>query len=166
MSLRSSQLDDCFVTVLENIHAFSPVGARQVAKYDDLIEEAAGELDRVENQLHGATQQLLDLQGNLTHLMQQTQSAEKTKHRVGSPLLYRYIVIKMIYNVIMLYHILSYHIRIVHLSGLCFYYYEKYCQCVSIMAIVIISVVEAAGCMHLGSGSRLYPNIYFTCIWV
>lgn len=116
MSLRSSQahshtlcLDDCFVTVLEYIHAFSPAGARQVAKYDDLIEEAAGELDRVESQLHGATQQLLDLQGNLTHLVQQTQSAEKTKHRVGSPLLYRYIVIKMIYNVIMLYHtIISY----------------------------------------------------------
>ena len=106
MSLRSSQthshtlfLDVCFFTVLEYIHAFPPAGACQVAKYDDLIEEAAGELDRVENQLHGATQQLLDLQGNLTHLVQQTQSAEKTKHRVGSPLLYRYIVI-MLYHTI------------------------------------------------------------------
>lgn len=66
--------------VLHVIHVAA--GASQVAKYDDLIEEASGELDRVEAQLHSATQQLLDLQGNVSQLTQQTQAAERTKQKV------------------------------------------------------------------------------------
>lgn len=61
----------------------SCAGASQVAKYDDLIEEASGELDRVEGQLHSATQQLLDLQGKLSQLAQEAHAADKTKLRVS-----------------------------------------------------------------------------------
>lgn len=68
--------------VLYAIHVAA--GASQVAKYDDLIEEASGELDRVEAQLHGATQQLLDLQGSVSQLTQQTQAAERSKQKVCS----------------------------------------------------------------------------------
>ena len=53
-----------------------------MAKYDDLIEEASGELDRVEGQLYSATQQLLDLQGRLSQLTQEAHAADKTKLRV------------------------------------------------------------------------------------
>ena len=53
-----------------------------MAKYDDLIEEASGELDRQEAQLHSATQQLLDLQGRVSHLSQQTHAAERAKQKV------------------------------------------------------------------------------------
>lgn len=53
-----------------------------MAKYDDLIEEASGELDRVEGQLYSATQQLLDLQGKLSQLAQESHVAEKTQKRV------------------------------------------------------------------------------------
>lgn len=53
-----------------------------MAKYDDLIEEAAGELDRVEGQLYSATQQLLDLQGELSQLTREGHAADKTKLRV------------------------------------------------------------------------------------
>ncbi|DBA97880.1 TPA: hypothetical protein ACH3X3_012736 [Trebouxia sp. C0006] len=52
--------------------------ASQVAKYDDLIEEASGELEQVESEVHGATQQLLDLQGRVRQLAHHTQAAEKT----------------------------------------------------------------------------------------
>ncbi|DBB07098.1 TPA: hypothetical protein ACH3X1_011679 [Trebouxia sp. C0004] len=55
-----------------------PASASQVAKYDDLIEEASGELERVEGELHSATQQLLDLQGRVSQLAHHTQAAEKT----------------------------------------------------------------------------------------
>lgn len=60
----------------------SCAGASQVAKYDDLIEEASGELDQVEGQLYSATQQLLDLQGRLSQLTQEAHAADKTKLRV------------------------------------------------------------------------------------
>lgn len=53
-----------------------------MAKYDDLIEEASWEFDRVEGQLHSATQQLLDLQGELSQLTQEAHAADKTKLRV------------------------------------------------------------------------------------
>ena len=53
-----------------------------MAKYDDLVEEASGELDRVEGQLYSATQQLLDLQGKLSQLTQEAHAADKTKLRV------------------------------------------------------------------------------------
>ncbi len=53
-----------------------------MAKYDDLIEEASGELDQVEGQLHSATQQLLDLQGRVSQLAHHTQAAEKTLQKV------------------------------------------------------------------------------------
>lgn len=53
-----------------------------MAKYDDLIEEASGELDRVEGQLYSATQQLLDLQGQLSQLSQESHVADKTMQRV------------------------------------------------------------------------------------
>ena len=62
--------------------ATSFTGASQVAKYDDLIEEASGELDRVEGQLCSATQQLLDLQGRLSQLAQESHVADKTRLRV------------------------------------------------------------------------------------
>ncbi|KAL0018930.1 hypothetical protein WJX79_001773 [Trebouxia sp. C0005] len=55
-----------------------PASASQVAKYDDLIEEASGELERVEGEVHSATQQLLDLQGHVSQLAHHTQAAEKT----------------------------------------------------------------------------------------
>lgn len=57
-------------------------GASQVAKYDDLIEEASGELEQVESEVHGATQQLLDLQGRVRQLAHHTQAAEKTLQKV------------------------------------------------------------------------------------
>ena len=53
-----------------------------MAKYDDLIEEASGELDRVETQLYSATQELLDLQGKLSQLSQESYAAEKSMLRV------------------------------------------------------------------------------------
>lgn len=53
-----------------------------MAKYDDLIEEASGELDRVEAELYSATQQLLDLQGELSQLTQESYAAEKTMIQV------------------------------------------------------------------------------------
>jgi len=53
-----------------------------VAKYDDLIEEASGELERVEGEVHSATQQLLDLQGQVSQLAHHTQAAEKTLQKV------------------------------------------------------------------------------------
>ena len=53
-----------------------------MAKYDDLIEEASGELDRVEAELYSATQQLLDLQGELSQLTQESYAAEKTMRQV------------------------------------------------------------------------------------
>lgn len=53
-----------------------------MAKYDDLIEEASGELDRVEAELYSATQQLLDLQGKLRQLTQEGSAAEKSMLKV------------------------------------------------------------------------------------
>ena len=53
-----------------------------MAKYDDLIEEASGELERVEGEVHSATQQLLDLQGRGSQLAHHTQAAEKTLQKV------------------------------------------------------------------------------------
>ncbi len=53
-----------------------------MAKYDDLIEEASGELEGVEGEVHSATQQLLDLQGRVSQLAHHTQAAEKTLHKV------------------------------------------------------------------------------------
>lgn len=53
-----------------------------MAKYDDLIEEASGELERVEGEVHSATQQLLDLQGHASQLAHHTQAAEKTLQKV------------------------------------------------------------------------------------
>ena len=53
-----------------------------MAKYDDLIEEASGELDRVEGQLYSATQQLLDLQGKLSQLSQESHVADKSMQKV------------------------------------------------------------------------------------
>lgn len=53
-----------------------------MAKYDDLIEEASGELERVEGEVHSATQQLLDLQGHVSQLAHHTQAAEKTLQKV------------------------------------------------------------------------------------
>ena len=53
-----------------------------MAKYDDLVEEASGELDRVETQLDSATQELLDQQGRLSQLTQESYAAEKSMLRV------------------------------------------------------------------------------------
>ena len=57
-------------------------GAGQVARYDDLIEEAAGELERVERQVDAASQQLLDLQANMTQLARHTQHTDRTNLQV------------------------------------------------------------------------------------
>ena len=57
-------------------------GAHQVARYDDLIDEASGELERVEAQLQDATQQLLTLQAQLSQLSQDRHHAVKLKAQV------------------------------------------------------------------------------------
>ena len=53
-----------------------------MAKYDDLIDEASGELDRVEGQLHRAVQQLLDAQGDLSRAANDALSAARDKKKV------------------------------------------------------------------------------------
>ncbi len=53
-----------------------------MAKYDDLIEEASGELEAVEGEVHSATQQLLDLQGRVSQLAYHTQAAQKALQKV------------------------------------------------------------------------------------
>ena len=53
-----------------------------MAKYDDLIDEASGELDRVEGQLHRAVQQLLDAQAQLSRATHDALSAERDKQKV------------------------------------------------------------------------------------
>ena len=53
-----------------------------MARYDDLIDEASGELDRVEGQLQVATQQLLTLQAQLSQLSQDRHHALKQKAQV------------------------------------------------------------------------------------
>ena len=55
-----------------------------MARYDDLIEEAAGELERVESELEAAIEQLLDLQSSLSQLRQESYAADKSRHRVQS----------------------------------------------------------------------------------
>ena len=58
-------------------------GANQVAKYDDLIDEASGELDRVEAQLHLATQELLSIQGDVSKLSLAACAATKRNQQVS-----------------------------------------------------------------------------------
>lgn len=62
-----------------------------MAKYDDLIEEASAELDRVESQLQDATQQLLSTQGEVRKLTQDARHASKHQGQVCC-CAYRYLL--------------------------------------------------------------------------
>ena len=59
--------------------SFVPAGAGQVAKFEDLIEEASAELDRVEAQLQTASQEKVVLQSGNAQLMTQTQESAAVK---------------------------------------------------------------------------------------
>lgn len=50
--------------------------------WDDVIEEAAGELAEVEGQLHTASQQLLDLRSAIAQLSADAQKASAAKDQV------------------------------------------------------------------------------------
>ena len=56
-----------------------PAGAGQVAKFEDLIEEASAELDRVEAQLQTASQEKVVLQNGNAQLMGQAQESAAVK---------------------------------------------------------------------------------------
>ena len=56
-----------------------PAGAGQVAKFEDLIEEASAELDRVEAQLQTASQEKVVLQNGNAQLMRQAQESAAVK---------------------------------------------------------------------------------------
>ena len=59
--------------------SFVPAGAGQVAKFEDLIEEASAELDRVEGQLRTASQEKVVLQNGNAQLMRQAQESAAVK---------------------------------------------------------------------------------------
>lgn len=59
--------------------SFVPAGAGQVAKFEDLIEEASAELDRVEAQLQTASQEKVVLQSGNAQLMRQAQESAAVK---------------------------------------------------------------------------------------
>ena len=59
--------------------SFAPAGAGQVAKFEDLIEEASAELDRVEAQLQTASQEKVVLQTGNAQLMRQAQESAAVK---------------------------------------------------------------------------------------
>lgn len=57
-------------------------GSKRVGVWDDVVEEAAGELAEVEGQLHTASQQLLDLRSATAQLSADAQNASVAKDQV------------------------------------------------------------------------------------
>ena len=60
----------------------SLAGSRRAGLWDDVIEEAAGELAEVEEQLHTASQQLLDLRSATAQLSADAEGASAAKEQV------------------------------------------------------------------------------------
>ncbi len=63
-----------------------------MGRWDDVIEEAAGELEGVEGQLHTASRQLLDLRSATAQLSADAQKASDAKKQACTPCLHCILV--------------------------------------------------------------------------